>query len=72
MSTTEEVLSAALALPDADKLTIASRLLASVSPDLSSVDDDKWLDELNRRRDEFQQDRSVGVSWDDLKAELDA
>lgn len=64
-----EVLEKALELPDADRLEIASRLFASVSPDVANVSDDLWMEELHRRRQEYLDDPSTGVSWSELKAE---
>jgi len=70
-SKTEELISAALQLPDAERLQIASSLMLSVGPDLSEIRDADWIAELNRRRDEFLADPTVGVAWEDLKNESD-
>ncbi|QDT38859.1 addiction module protein [Stratiformator vulcanicus] len=70
-SKTEQLISEALELPDAERLQIASSLMLSVGPDLSDVRDTDWVAELNRRSDEFSADPSIGIAWETLKNECD-
>jgi putative addiction module component (TIGR02574 family) len=66
MSLPSELRSAVLSLPDSERLELATELLATVSPDVSGVADEEWIAELNRRRAEFERDRSTGVPWSEL------
>ncbi|MDA0586986.1 MAG: addiction module protein [Planctomycetota bacterium] len=67
MSLPLDLRSAVLALPESDRLELATELLATVSPDVSGVSGEEWLSELKRRRDVFERDRSTGVPWPELK-----
>jgi putative addiction module component (TIGR02574 family) len=63
----DTILSAALSLPENERLTLVSRLLDSLPPeDLTvSLDDPRLAEELDRR---FA-DNSGAVPWAKLKAE---
>lgn len=63
----ETVLEAALALPEKERLALASRLLETIPVDDRgiSVDDDSFLEELEQR---FA-DREGEVDWSELRAE---
>ena len=63
----DTILSAALSLPENERLTLVSRLLDSLPPeDLTvSLDDPRLVEELDRR---FA-DNSGAVPWATLKAE---
>jgi hypothetical protein len=63
----ETVFEAALGLPEAERLALASRLLETipVGDSTISLDDDSLLEELERR---FA-DREGEVDWSDLRAE---
>jgi hypothetical protein len=60
----DEILDAALQLPDADRLIIATRLLDTLPDDMPglSVDDPDLLDELERRA----QDKADAVPISEL------
>lgn len=68
----QRILEEALRLPEADQLEIASRLLASATPDLNPVPDDEWVAELRRRKEEYLAHPETGISWEKLKAESQA
>lgn len=63
----QAVLAEALQLPEADRLTLVSRLMQSLPPsDIGvSVDDPELAAELDRRFAEGDE----GVAWSKLKAE---
>lgn len=64
----EQVLEAALQLPEGERLQLASELLGSVPVDAQawSMDDPEFLDELDRR----SQDGTPTVAWSKVRAEL--
>jgi hypothetical protein len=64
---TQQIFDAALALPEADRIALAARLLESASDDVPglSIDDDDLIAELDRR---FK-DREGAIDWDDLRSE---
>jgi hypothetical protein len=55
MTTSDEILTAALQLPERDRLEIAGRLLETI-PDESPAwwDDDKFVEELDRRAGDLE------------------
>ncbi len=61
------VFDAAMALPESDRLVLASRLLDTVPPGPDELDmgDPDLIDELDRRFN----DREGAVEWSDLRAE---
>ncbi|MEZ4302874.1 MAG: addiction module protein [Polyangiaceae bacterium] len=66
-----DLFSAALALPDADRIELASRLLASVEGNTVDSDwDDAWLAELDQREQRAAADGDAGSSWADVKARV--
>jgi hypothetical protein len=71
MSTTrEEILRTAMELSESDRLLLATELRDTVSDDSSgwSIDDPDLLQELQTRMN----DGRPAVSWNDVKAQLDA
>ena len=64
----EQVLQAALQLPDEERLQLAGDLLCSVPPgaEVWSIDDPEFLEELDRRC----QDGTPSVPWSQMRAEL--
>lgn len=65
---TQQVLDAALQLPEAERYALVSRLLEATPDELPglSLDDDDLIAELDRR---FA-DRSGAIDWNDLRAEV--
>ena len=65
-----ELLNAALALPDVERLALAEALLSSL-PDglaeLDDLDDEAFEQELLRRGEEMKKDPSIGIPWSELK-----
>lgn len=64
----EDVLKAAMDLPEQDRLVIAAELMGSVAEGLPgmSVNDPGFADELDRRSN----DGAEGIPWDQVKSEL--
>jgi putative addiction module component (TIGR02574 family) len=63
----DDVIDAALSLPEDQRLLIADALVNSVEPQSQSWRDD-WREELARRAREFDANPSSGLSWDEVKA----
>lgn len=68
--TREDVLKTAMELSQSDRLLLATELMETVSEDLPgwSVDDPGLAAELEVR----ENDRSQGISWESVKAQLRA
>jgi putative addiction module component (TIGR02574 family) len=66
---TQNVLDAALALPEADRALLAERLLETLSADSDEITDEEMLAELNRRRAEVAAGTADGIPWSELKEE---
>lgn len=63
----QQIVEAALQLPEAVRAQIAEQLLESLSPESQVEFDEKWAAELERRVDEHFQNPEQSVSWDELK-----
>lgn len=65
---TQEVLDSALQLPEADRLLIASRLLATLPDEITAagMDEEEFTAELERRSGDWR----GAVSWEELKASM--
>ena len=66
-ATAEEIVSAAIQLPESDRLAIVSQLLETMGDEvqLPSVDDPDFIEELRRRRS----DPADAVPWSQLRDE---
>lgn len=66
-ATADEIVSAAIQLPESDRLAIVSQLLETMGDEdhLSSVDDPDFIEELRRRRN----DPADSVPWSQLRDE---
>jgi len=64
----DEILTAALALSESDRLAIVNRLLETLPPDAPDlpVDDSVFSEELQRRSGDWD----GAVPWDELRDEL--
>lgn len=60
---TEQILQAALALPDEERLELTEALLASEEPADALPFDPAWLDEIRRRSAEVESGEVVMASW---------
>jgi putative addiction module component (TIGR02574 family) len=64
-----DVLDAALGLPEADRATIAERLLATLAPETDFLADDELAAELDRRLEEAVNEPGATVPWSVLRDE---
>ncbi|WP_437579634.1 addiction module protein [Sorangium sp. So ce887] len=67
---TEDILAAALSLPEGDRLKIASELLASVGEPHDDAWDAAWLEELERRERAVRDGGSEGAPWSEVRARV--
>ena len=65
--TTDELLDAALALPDENRLELAEALLASLHPADQPSFDESWRAVIRRRSAELRSGQVVGVPWEEVK-----
>ncbi len=65
----ENVLEAALALPEKDRIQLVERLLETFGPETDGVDELSFSAELCRRSDEIDQNKAELVPWSELKQE---
>jgi putative addiction module component (TIGR02574 family) len=63
----QEIVEAALRLPERQRAEIVQELLASLSPDEVELVEDAWAAELDRRLAEFEAGTADPVPWDELK-----
>lgn len=69
---TLDLFSAALGLPEPDRLELASKLIASVDGDADPNWGESWLTELDRREEAVAAGGDPGSSWAEVKARLAA
>jgi putative addiction module component (TIGR02574 family) len=63
----QQVLEAALALPENDRAMIAEALLQTLPPDPSDGDEEELASELDRRLEEALSDPTATIPWSELK-----
>jgi putative addiction module component (TIGR02574 family) len=66
----EELFKSALALPEGERILLATELLDSIEspPTQFSVDDPGFLEELERRAN----DSSPGIPWEEVKRRMES
>ena len=67
-TSTEQLLSAALALPDADRLELVEALAASLQPDDRPAFDDSWHEVIQRRSAELRGGSVTAIPWSEVKS----
>ena len=70
IANTEQIVAAALALPEDDRLELADRLIESLD---GPPDDDverAWADEIARRLEEVRSGKVVTVPWEEVRKRL--
>lgn len=65
--TGQNILQAALALPEKERILLVEQLLVSISPDANDLDEEELGTMLEERLAEVQQGRTQTVSWTELK-----
>lgn len=68
--TADDVLKAALQLPEDERLRAASELLASVEFDIETRDSDAWIVEVERRA-QAALNGVAGLTWDGTRARIE-
>jgi putative addiction module component (TIGR02574 family) len=63
----DQVLNAALALPDSDRLELVEAINASLLPQDRPPFDESWRDVILRRSAELESGAVVGIPWEDVK-----
>ncbi len=63
----QELLEAALKLPEDDRAMIAEALLQTLASEPNDWDEDELASELDRRLDEALSDPAATISWSELK-----
>lgn len=67
--TVNELHDQALSLPDADRAALAAELLSSLPSIL--VEEDNGVTEALKRSKDLDENLNLGLSWSDIKQELD-
>jgi putative addiction module component (TIGR02574 family) len=68
--TAKQIEAAAVKLPLRDRERIANRLLESLGPELEKQILDAWVAEAERRIDDFENGREVGIPADEVFARI--
>jgi putative addiction module component (TIGR02574 family) len=63
----EQLLSAALALPDGDRLQIAEALIVSLQPAGRPPFDESWRQTIKRRSEELRTGQVTPIPWAEVK-----
>jgi putative addiction module component (TIGR02574 family) len=66
-STIEQLLNAALALPDEDRLEVAEALIVSLQPSDQPPFDDSWREIIQRRSADLLSGTVTPIAWDEVK-----
>jgi putative addiction module component (TIGR02574 family) len=64
---TEQLLNAALALADEDRLQIVEALIVSLQPSDRPPFDESWREVIRRRSAELQSAKVAPIPWDEVK-----
>ncbi|KYF99543.1 hypothetical protein BE20_50465 [Sorangium cellulosum] len=67
---TQDILAAALSLPEGERLRLASELLASVEDPYDDAWKAAWIEELERREQAVRDGESRGDAWDAVRARV--
>jgi putative addiction module component (TIGR02574 family) len=62
----QNILTAALALPETERLWLVERLMDTLPADTDELTDDELFAELERRRAEVEKDPSMAIPWKDV------
>jgi putative addiction module component (TIGR02574 family) len=66
----EEILKAALALPESERVFLIDDLLESLPPDTGPLSDDEMSAELERRAKEIEQGLVKPIPWEEVRKQL--
>ena len=65
--TTEQILHAALELPDGDRLDLVEGLIASFQPEDQAPVDESWREIVRRRSAEVRSGQVTAIPWEEVK-----
>jgi putative addiction module component (TIGR02574 family) len=65
--TAEQLLSAALALPEDDRLEIVEALIVSLQPGDKPPFDESWREVIRRRSAELRSGKVTAIPWEEVK-----
>jgi putative addiction module component (TIGR02574 family) len=63
----EQLLNAALALPDEDRLEFVEALIVSLQPSEAPPFDDSWREVIQRRSAELRSGKVTPIPWEEVK-----
>ncbi len=63
----EQLLSAALALPEDDRLQLVEALIDSLQPEDVPAIDDSWHEVISRRSAELRSGKATPIPWEDVR-----
>jgi putative addiction module component (TIGR02574 family) len=63
----QNLLQAALALPEPERLRLVHELLETLNPDADGAFDQTWCDELDRRLSDLHNGTADTTAWADLR-----
>jgi putative addiction module component (TIGR02574 family) len=66
-STTERLMTAALELPDDDRLELVEALIVSFQAADSPPFDESWREVIRRRSAELRSGRVIAIPWEEVK-----
>jgi putative addiction module component (TIGR02574 family) len=69
-SSFDQVLTAALSLPDTERADLVDALLGTLEPDPAAPLDPAWLEEIERRSKEYDEGKVQGIPWDEVRKSL--
>jgi putative addiction module component (TIGR02574 family) len=70
MSTYEEIISAALALPSESRVTLAERLIESLDAEDQERINALWAEEAQRRDNDLENGRVIGIPGEEVMERL--
>ena len=70
-STAQELLNAALALPEDERLQVVEALIVSLQPEDQPPFDESWRPIVRKRSAELLSGQVVAIPWDEVKRETE-
>ena len=67
LSSYDDVLNAALGLPESDRVHLVETLIAKLEPHNAAPLDDVWLAEIDRRSREYDAGNAELIPWSEVK-----
>jgi putative addiction module component (TIGR02574 family) len=68
----EDILKAALSLPEMQRVLLIDELVESLPPETGPYSDEEITAELERRWAEFEKDPSLAIPWSEVKRRLES